>query len=137
MRMKGNARATTVARGTPVAICSNGGKNGVMTSLRVAIGVIWVLSFVAGRGLWVSAKPSAITATSAEITAQAEHAGGTVAGGSLMEPDDSSPSNDSRVDLFGNEIEEAVADYRIDLRGGIYERHSPDTEVARLGSPTT
>jgi hypothetical protein len=40
-----------------------------------------------------------------------------------------------RVDLYGNEVEEAVGDYRIDIRGDIYERHSPDTEVTQLGAP--
>lgn len=133
-------KATLVPRMSRVApplLFSEWRQNGGMRCLRAAIGVIWVLSFVAGRALWVSAQPSAITATSAEITAQAKRSGRTVAGASLMEPHDSSPSNDPRVDLFGNEIEEAVADYRIDLRGGIYERHSPETEVARLGSPTT
>jgi hypothetical protein len=42
-----------------------------------------------------------------------------------------------RVDLYGNEVEAAVGDYRIDVRGGIYERHSPETEVTRLGAPAT
>ena len=128
---------TTVERGTPVAILERGGTNGTMTSLRVAIGAIWVLSFVAGRGLWDSARPSVIAATSAGITAQADPTGGSVSGGSLVESRDVTHSEDPRVDLFGNEIEEAIADYRIDLRGGIYERHSPETEVAKLGSPTT
>jgi hypothetical protein len=42
-----------------------------------------------------------------------------------------------RFDLNGNEVEDAVADYRVDLRGGIYERHSPDTAVSKLGPPGT
>ena len=40
------------------------------------------------------------------------------------------------LDLYGNEIESAVGDYRIDVRGDIYERHSPDTEVTRLKAPS-
>lgn len=43
----------------------------------------------------------------------------------------------SRPDLYGNHIEEAVGDYRVDPRGGIFERHSPVTEVARLPEPST
>jgi hypothetical protein len=39
------------------------------------------------------------------------------------------------TDLFGNEVDEAVGDYRVDTRGDIYERHSPETEVPRLGPP--
>lgn len=40
-----------------------------------------------------------------------------------------------RVDVFGNEVEDAVGDYRVDGTGDLYETHSPDTEVTRLGSP--
>jgi hypothetical protein len=106
-----------------------------MTMLRVAIGVIWVVSFGAGREMWGTAPPSPIAATSAEITAPAAPAAEAVAGEPLVEPGDSDEAPDPRFDLFGNEIEEAVADYRIDLRGGVYERHSPDTAVPRAGIP--
>jgi hypothetical protein len=37
-----------------------------------------------------------------------------------------------RLDLFGNEVSDAVGDYRIDRRGEVYEWHSPDTAVLRL-----
>jgi hypothetical protein len=40
-----------------------------------------------------------------------------------------------RLDLFGNEVEGAVTDYRLDPRGEMYERHSPETEIPRLGAP--
>ena len=39
------------------------------------------------------------------------------------------------LDVYGNEIENAVTDYRIDSAGDVYERHSPETEVPRLGPP--
>jgi len=106
-----------------------------MTMVRVVIGVIWVLSFGAGREWWLTAAPSPIAATSAEITAPAVPAVEGVAGEPQVEPGDSDDAADPRFDLFGNEIEEAVADYRFDLRGGLYERHSPDTAVPRLGTP--
>jgi hypothetical protein len=41
------------------------------------------------------------------------------------------------VDVFGNEITEAVASYKLDSSGAVYEEHSPQTEVPRLGSPKT
>jgi len=41
------------------------------------------------------------------------------------------------LDVYGNEIEDALTDYRIDPAGDIYERHSPETEVARLGPPVS
>jgi hypothetical protein len=39
-----------------------------------------------------------------------------------------------RIDVYGNEIEAAFEDYRIDVGGEIYESHSPDTAVHRLPS---
>lgn len=40
-----------------------------------------------------------------------------------------------QLDVYGNEIEDAITDYRIDTGGVVYERHAPDTEVPRLGPP--
>jgi hypothetical protein len=40
-----------------------------------------------------------------------------------------------RVDLNGNEIDDAVSDYRIDPRGELYERHAPDTALLHLSAP--
>jgi hypothetical protein len=42
---------------------------------------------------------------------------------------------DGRTDLYGNEISAAVATYSLDADGAIYEVHSPQTEIPRLGSP--
>ena len=106
-----------------------------MTKVRIAIGVFWVLAFAAGRGTWPPAQPLAIAATSAEITAPAKSRAGTVANRPLVESHDREPAGSPRFDLFGNEVEPAIADYRIDLRGTVYERHSPDTAVPKLGSP--
>lgn len=39
------------------------------------------------------------------------------------------------VDLYGNEVDEAVAEYKLDAGGGLYETHSPQTELPRLGAP--
>jgi hypothetical protein len=39
------------------------------------------------------------------------------------------------VDFFGNEISAAVARYKLDPSGVVYEEHSPQTELPRLGSP--
>ena len=40
-----------------------------------------------------------------------------------------------RVDLYGNEIEEAFAEYQIHGDGDIYERHSPASTMPRPGRP--
>jgi hypothetical protein len=45
------------------------------------------------------------------------------------------PANDDSVDLYGNEVRPAVALYKVDPAGALYEEHSPETEVPRLGSP--
>lgn len=43
--------------------------------------------------------------------------------------------SEPRVDLNGNEIDDAVSDYRVDGRGEMYERHAPDTALLHLSSP--
>ena len=39
------------------------------------------------------------------------------------------------IDLYGNEVSDAVAKYKLDATGALYELHSPQTEVPRLGAP--
>ena len=41
------------------------------------------------------------------------------------------------VDLYGNEINDAVAKYQYDATGSVYELHSPETEVPKLAPPKT
>lgn len=48
----------------------------------------------------------------------------------------SSPADDSQ-DVNGNEISPAVATYKLDATGLLYEEHSPETEVPRLAEPTS
>jgi hypothetical protein len=40
-------------------------------------------------------------------------------------------------DLYGNEVTAAVAKFRLDDRGSLYEVHSPQTELPVLSSPTS
>jgi hypothetical protein len=42
---------------------------------------------------------------------------------------------DENVDAYGNEVSSAVAEYSLDAAGDPYERHSPQTELPRLGAP--
>jgi hypothetical protein len=39
------------------------------------------------------------------------------------------------VDSYGNEVTDAVAEYSLDPAGALYERHAPQIELPRLGSP--
>lgn len=107
-----------------------------MKAIYAAIGVLWLCSLVAGPAVWGSGLPSLIAASSAEITAQpmSRPRGVGVTGAPRVE---SGNSLQPRVDLLGNEVEDAVADYRIDLGGDVYERHSPETAVPKLGSPSS
>ena len=43
--------------------------------------------------------------------------------------------HDGSLDFNGNEVRPAVAGYKVDPLGAVYEEHSPETEVLRLGSP--
>jgi hypothetical protein len=45
------------------------------------------------------------------------------------------PRDRRLIDVYGNEVERAVTDYRVDNRGDLYERHSPQTAVPRLRPP--
>ncbi len=49
-------------------------------------------------------------------------------------PGDDMPMN---LDLYGNEVTDAVAKYRFDASGSLYELHSPQTEVPKLAPPKT
>jgi hypothetical protein len=42
---------------------------------------------------------------------------------------------DGAVDLFGNDVTDAVARYTFDQDGSLYELHSPQTELPRLAPP--
>ena len=39
------------------------------------------------------------------------------------------------LDFSGNEVRQAIARYKVDPTGALYEEHSPDTEVPRLAPP--
>jgi hypothetical protein len=52
-------------------------------------------------------------------------------------PDDTAEDMDAIVDLYGNDVSPAVATYSLDALGSLYEEHSPQTELPRLGSPKT
>ena len=51
--------------------------------------------------------------------------------------DDVGEDVDGLIDLYGNGVSPAVATYSLDALGSLYEEHSPQTELPRLGSPKT
>ena len=40
-----------------------------------------------------------------------------------------------RLDLNGNDVTDAVATYRLNADGSLYEAHSPQTDLPKLGPP--
>jgi hypothetical protein len=40
-----------------------------------------------------------------------------------------------RTDLRGNDVRDAVATYKLDALGSLYEEHSPNAEIPKLGEP--
>ena len=105
---------------------------------RVIVGVVWLVILVIVAGAWSAGARSAAAATprpaasapakpiaETSLTAEERDAAG-------HETDAIAP----RVDLYGNEIEPAVTDYRVDFYGDVYERHSPDTALLELTAPS-
>ena len=44
-------------------------------------------------------------------------------------------NEDETTDVHGNRVTPAVATYQLDAAGTLYELHSPQTRLPRLGSP--
>lgn len=98
---------------------------------RVIVGVLWLVILVAVAGAW-SAGARAARAAQRPIAAPTEPAAGQRQPISLRDD----LADPSRIDLYGNEVEPAVTEYRIDFQGDLYESHSPDTAITELGAPT-
>lgn len=98
---------------------------------RVIVGLLWLTLLMVVAGAWNAgaSRPEDASAPPGARTIP-------VLGGALYsDAFGADAAGEPRIDLYGNEVEDAVGDYRIDVRGDIYERHSPDTEVTQLASP--
>jgi len=104
-------------RGTPVANCP-----GVTPLLKKAFGfgIATVMPFVMGSAFLTSRPVPAAPA----MEAPAPRAESPVA-------DD----DQTDVDIQGNPVTDAVAKYKFDAGGSLYEVHSPQTELPRLAPP--
>ena len=60
-----------------------------------------------------------------------------VSGAHPQQMDTESGVSETRVDLYGNDVSDAVGDYRVDPSGELYEGHAPDTAVLKLGPAGT
>ena len=45
------------------------------------------------------------------------------------------PLEEAPLDLRGNEVRPAIARYKVDPTGVLYEEHSPETELPKLAPP--
>src|SRR5436190_22933052 len=94
-----------------------------MVLIRVVLMTLWVLAFFAGREIFtphVSAvhQPpnTAVFRLPSEDVSQVA-----VEGAQPLR------------DVYGNEIDAAVGEYRVDPGGDLYEQHDPDTALLKLG----
>ena len=99
-----------------------------MSPFRIGVALLSMSFVLVGRGVW-TARPAAQEHPPG-IEWQATIVPEPVP--DLVRDQDFEPS---RTDVLGNQIDDALGDYRVDTRGDIYERHSPETEVARLRPP--
>ena len=108
-----------------------------MTPLRALLATLWLATLLGGSHLgakYAESQPiTAVTQPHVDTTSFIDEIPADPMQGRGVADD--SPA--SRVDLNGNEIDDAVGDYRVDLRGEMYERHAPDTALPHLGSPRT
>ena len=106
-----------------------------MTPVRALVAFLWFAILSTGSYMWtkhatpdpidIVADPGVDTTSVLDETAKS-----TVKSDRTWHDDWVAP----RIDLNGNEINDAVGDYRVDGRGELYERHAPDTALPHLGS---
>ena len=96
----------------------------------IGFGFAGVLPFVVAASLL---KPRPVTVSLPE---ELNAADAVVAPTPALDPDQQKPA-EGPTDLFGNPVTDAVARYKFDATGSLYELHSPQTEVPRLRPPKT
>jgi hypothetical protein len=107
-----------------------------MTPFRALVVALTLVVLFTGSNMWtkhaIAAQITVVTPPQLDTTSLLELPGGAVRPGTVRDDDWAEP----RVDLNGNEIDDAVGDYRVDRRGEMYERHAPDTALTHLTSPS-
>ena len=103
-----------------------------MTVERVWAAVLGLAMVVGASTMWLkesaTRQPMVITIPAAHTTAVTDSA-------PRVLPTRDDDWAEPRTDLNGNEVDDAVSDYRVDGRGEMYERHAPDTALLRLSVP--
>jgi hypothetical protein len=107
-------------------------------ALLVLVAVVAIVRFlVAGAtpGPVEGPRPAAIAHYGVQLPRGPLGNGTARGGGAAISPDSESEDTGTVTDLQGDEISSAVAKYRLDQEGNLYELHAPHTEVAKLPSP--
>jgi hypothetical protein len=95
-----------------------------VTVTRATLGIAAVTMMLMTSGLLAPQLSTSVRATPATSTVAAPPSETVLSG------DDA-----GRLDLYGNDVNEAVATYRLDAAGSLYEAHSPQTQLPQLGPP--
>jgi hypothetical protein len=100
---------------------------------RVIVGFLWLTIVITVAAVWSAGGPRRYAHLLAPSTTRTAPVLDDAGYSDVFRAD---AAVEPRMDLYGNEVEDAVGDYRIDVRGDIYERHSPETEVTQLAAPS-
>jgi hypothetical protein len=96
----------------------------VVALVPITIGCARLAPGLLARAEWRAAAQKPATASSTESLPPR-----------LLEPGRDDDENEGDVDLYGNDVTDAVAKYKLDSDGSLYELHSPQTQLPRLESP--
>jgi hypothetical protein len=107
---------------------------GVAAPLSVTLFLASAWSLGAWHGATIASPPRRVAV---ELGRPAAAPTGDSGWSSLPVPLLEGPAPEGRPDLYGNDITDAVANYKSDRTGGVYEEHSPQTELPKLTPPTT
>lgn len=100
------------------------------TAIRLIIGLIWVAILLLNRS-----NPTTATTAPTLFPPEIYDDATTAISGPDARAGSDAGVNRPRLDLYGNQTESAIGDYRIDVRGDVYEHHDPDTAVTELAPP--
>ena len=101
-----------------------------MNNRRVLAVAICVGAVIGGRAAWQQTSVSA-----AAMASQYDVGVNKIPSLPTVEPEYYIEPSTVWLDRYGNEIETAIGDYRVDPLGEMYERHSPDTALPQLAPP--
>lgn len=92
--------------------------------------LLWALAAAELQSTPTAAHPVARTAAPVSVSSDS------AAVPSWPEVDTDQPlAAQSETDLYGNQVDDAVAEYSLDAAGSLYELHAPQVELPHLGSP--